>query len=671
MAHRNIWIGWMMVWSVCVIIPSSRLLAQPPSYINYQGRLVDGTNLMNGTVGLTLRLLDAPGGGNLLYADSNQVLVVDGLYSTLVGDNSVAGSLLAALTNNGIWLEVVVNGTTLTPREPIASVAYALTTRGILVTTNNSVIGIPHVNSIHPSTLNAVIGGGNINTIGSQSLYTTIGGGELNSIGTNANRTTIGGGSQNRIGSLASLSTISGGGGNAIGTNAQYASIGGGQNNRIGNNALFATIAGGAESGIGTGSSFSAISGGFGNFIKTNSLHSVIGGGTLNNIGNQADFALISGGRANGIGEGSSHGVIGGGGENTVSVFSVYATIPGGRGNSIGFNSDYNTIGGGYNNTIAVGVQRSIIAGGYNNQVDNSAQYGSLGGGSDNRILNSSQYATVPGGRNNMAYSYSFAAGRGARAIHNGTFVWGDDRDETISSTTSNQFVIRAQNGLGVNVTNIGAGLSADFGNRVRVRGNTPGIWLYDGTLAQDRGFVGAGDGSHIGLYGDHGAGWGLLMNVSNGFIGIGKFFPSNIIDVANGAYLSAGGTWTSVSDVNRKTDFEPVDVGDILDRVAALPITKWSYTAEPGVKHIGPTAQDFHAAFGVGVNDVSLSQIDPDGVALAAIQALAGQMTEIRTQDSEVREEVSVFRTRVSELEEENARLRVELEAIKKKLDM
>ena len=100
-------------------------LAVPPTF-NYQGRLLDGTNLVNATVGLELKLYDASASGNLLYVDSNQVAVADGLYSTLVGDGTSFGSLDVALTNAQVWLQVVVNGEALSPRERIVSVAYAM-----------------------------------------------------------------------------------------------------------------------------------------------------------------------------------------------------------------------------------------------------------------------------------------------------------------------------------------------------------------------------------------------------------------------------------------------------------------------------------------------------------------------------------------------------------------
>jgi len=83
-------------------------------------------------------------------------------------------------------------------------------------------------------------------------------------------------------------------------------------------------------------------------------------------------------------------------------------------------------------------------------------------------------------------------------------------------------------------------------------------------------------------------------------------------------------GTLTQSSDKNAKMAIEPVDAGDILQKVAALPVSSWTYIhdAETGVRHIGPMAQDFYAAFGTGATNKGISTLDTSGVALAAIQA-------------------------------------------------
>jgi hypothetical protein len=99
------------------------------------------------------------------------------------------------------------------------------------------------------------------------------------------------------------------------------------------------------------------------------------------------------------------------------------------------------------------------------------------------------------------------------------------------------------------------------------------------------------------------------------------------------GVYLApGGGSWASISDRNAKENFEPVNARAVLDEVVALPVSRWNYRAQTnGVRHIGPMAQHFHAAFGVGDNDTTITTIDADGVALAAIQGLNEKLERLR----------------------------------------
>ena len=79
------------------------------------------------------------------------------------------------------------------------------------------------------------------------------------------------------------------------------------------------------------------------------------------------------------------------------------------------------------------------------------------------------------------------------------------------------------------------------------------------------------------------------------------------------------------------KTDIRPAETEAVLEGVLALPIAHWRYKTEtPEVQHIGPMAQDFKAAFGVGEDDKHIFQIDADGVSFAAIQALSRRLEAI-----------------------------------------
>ena len=89
---------------------------------------------------------------------------------------------------------------------------------------------------------------------------------------------------------------------------------------------------------------------------------------------------------------------------------------------------------------------------------------------------------------------------------------------------------------------------------------------------------------------------------------------------------MYADGGVLLLSDKNAKESIEEVDAKTVLAKLEELPVTKWSYTNTPSVRHIGPMAQDFAASFGYGMvtnDDKHISLGDEVGVSLAAIKGL------------------------------------------------
>jgi hypothetical protein len=119
--------------------------------------------------------------------------------------------------------------------------------------------------------------------------------------------------------------------------------------------------------------------------------------------------------------------------------------------------------------------------------------------------------------------------------------------------------------------------------------------------------------------------------------------------DLTAGVKLGPGaGAWASASDRNRKENFQEEDAESVLERIAAMPIQSWSYKSqEPSVRHIGPTAQDFYAAFHLGESDTTITTTDIDGVNMLAIQALERRTAEV----SALRTEVAELRSLVEQL--------------------
>ena len=110
------------------------------------------------------------------------------------------------------------------------------------------------------------------------------------------------------------------------------------------------------------------------------------------------------------------------------------------------------------------------------------------------------------------------------------------------------------------------------------------------------------------------------------------------------------GTTFVNSSDRALKSNFASVDPRAVLDRLAAVPVETWSYKAEAdGVRHMGPMAQDFRAAFNLGTDDKTISTVDTAGVTMAAIQGLYQMMREKDRQIAELRTELNHLKATVS----------------------
>ena len=108
--------------------------------------------------------------------------------------------------------------------------------------------------------------------------------------------------------------------------------------------------------------------------------------------------------------------------------------------------------------------------------------------------------------------------------------------------------------------------------------------------------------------------------------------------EVKNNGNAVLAGTLTENSDVNNKQDIKTLDQQSILDKVMELDIAEWRYKDDPQSRHIGPMAQDFYQAFELGDTDKGISTLDSSGVALAAIQALKLENTNLKAEkDNEI----------------------------------
>jgi hypothetical protein len=307
-------------------------------------------------------------------------------------------------------------------------------------------------------------------------------------------------------------------------------------------------------------------------------------------------------------------------------------------------------VAGGQNNTAS--GYGAFVGGGLANTA--SGDGSSIGGGGrneGNQTLGgntaSGGASTIPGGINNVAAGqYSFAAGQQAKAMHQGAFVWADSQNSAFSSTTNDQFLVRAQGGVGINTSStpdnslsinataylfshvlyLRGDTGTDHNHALAYNGNTTtnfgtGQYQVDGPALW--GFSGGVLGTRNG--GDHGA---LVWNTTS---------------------VTVNGTFNNNSDRNAKQDFSAVTPASILDKVAQLPLSEWSYKTDAGTRHIGPMAQDFYSAFNIGTDDRHIAPIDEGGVALAAIQ---GINQKLETEVKALKAQNDALQTRLDTLE-------------------
>jgi trimeric autotransporter adhesin len=417
------------------------------------------------------------------------------------------------------------------------------------------------------------VGGGGENQAGGD--YSFVGGGEMNYA--TGVKSAIGGGVDNTAAGLHSM-------------------VGGGNGN----------IAGDA-----TGDTAATVAGGYGNLATA--MFATVGGGNDNSA--TGDYATLGGGEHNRAE--SSYATVGGGYSN--AAIGRYATIGGGYVNTA--DTSYATIGGGYDNH-ATGYA-AMVSGGYGNYATGSRA--TVGGGSSNWATGScatvgggflnradTTFATVGGGWSNYVTGYAATLGGGNDNSATGDYAMlgGGEHNRADTSYAT----------VGGGYYNDASGFAATVpgGNRCAASGST--------SFAAGRYAKARGDGSFV--WSDScDAADSVSTATDNRWVARargGVYFYTNL-GMTTGSYLAAGSNaWASACDSATKEDFRPVDRKALLDKVASLRVRNYKMKdQDDGTRHIGPVAQDFHAAFGVGETETGINMADADGVLLAAVQAL------------------------------------------------
>jgi len=336
-------------------------------------------------------------------------------------------------------------------------------------------------------------------------------------------------------------------------------------------------VASGQASFVGAGQSNSAngvsslVIGGFDNHATA--IDSFVGAGAGNRAAG-ARSVVVGGGYNLASGQWS---FIGGGGRETGSgtagtssqdnaAIAKWSTVLGGNGNRAGSQATQSgaTVGGGERNQ-ALNTDATVAGGNLNTA---SATYSAVGGGQSNAA--NAGNASIGGGLGNWASATSATIPGGSTNVASANFAFA--AGQRASSVNPGSIAFADSSAFTFSTT---------ASNQFNVRASG-GVRLITG------------------------------INASNGT-------PTAGVAVAAG-----GGSWTTLSDRVSKRDFTNVDQGELLASIASLPVYTWRYITErSGALHLGPTAQDFRAAFELGDSERRITTVDASGVALATLKAL------------------------------------------------
>ncbi len=706
--------------SVCLLFEVGFAHAAAPAALNYQGFLTNpGTGApLTTPVGVplvvTFKLWDAVTAGNLVYAEHQAVTVTNGVFNVQIGSGIVETPPSVVFTGVTFdipyWLEVTVLGETLSPRQALASAPYAL---GARVTSNGTTLNTAMgTGALHSNTV-----GQNNTASGYSALYANSTGNGNTAHGNFALQANTTGLGNTANGFFALASNTTGQYNTASGDVALYSNTTGGFNQAIGYAALYFNVTGNNNIALGQGAGY--------NITGSNNIDignvGVAGESSTIRIGDSSQTrTFLSGVR--GVVTGNADAipvVIDSAGQlgsvtgcasgqvmqyNGTTWACATAVGPPGPPGPSGLNTVPGT-GGTTNTAIGYVAMQSNTTGSANTAIGNYAlaanttgvnnTAGGWGALSSNTIGWSNTAYGAAALEFNTTADFNTAVGVNALSMQNftnanvewssfNTAVGYQALHSNNPTSTSNGLQNTAVGGQALQANTIGYNNTAVGMTAMQI--NTSGSFNAAFGVAAMQNATGSNN-TAIGV--QAGMNWtgngntavgnlaGYSLTTGNYNIDIGNqgvAGDSGIIRIGDGGatqtatYLSGavyGTSFNAKSDRDAKENFSAINAREILDKVAALPITRWNFKTEAATAHLGPMAQDFYAAFQVGPDDKHIATVDESGVALAAIQGLNAKLESLvqaqaekiaaleKRQDLQARNaEVGQLRAQVAELQ-------------------
>jgi hypothetical protein len=325
---------------------------------------------------------------------------------------------------------------------------------------------------------------------------------------------------------------------------------------------------------------------------------------------------------------------------------------------SDGTNPSPNLIGGSPHNFVTPGVHSATIGGGglvnptlptFANRVTDDQ--GTVGGGANNQAgddagtTSDRTQATVGGGASNRATGqgatvsggFSSLASGDKSTISGGQANTASATDATVAGGLQNTAGGIQLSTVGGGGTNTATGQFATIGGGANNTASATGATVPGGrqnSAGSDNTFAAGfrAQAAHAGSFVWADSSNFDFFSTANDQFSVrstgGARFVSGIDASGNpnaGVVLPAsGGAWSSLSDRASKRAIKPASGHKVLRKLSSVPVSTWSYRAQDdSIRHIGPMAQDFYRAFGVGEDNKHISSVDADGVAMAAIKGL------------------------------------------------
>jgi len=170
-------------------------------------------------------------------------------------------------------------------------------------------------------------------------------------------------------------------------------------------------------------------------------------------------------------------------------------------------------------------------------------------------------------------------------------------------STGTNSFAIGKYNTA--SATN-----SFAIGTGVKIKSNAEGSFVWRSSLSMDT------SDDHVKVGSVH-----FICGPNNG----NEFRISfGMVSTDINANSATGFAWSTSSDINLKENLVEHTYSDTLDKIMEMPIYTYNFkTSAPGIKSIGPVAQDFNRLFPSDKDQLSIVDRDMCGVALAGVKGV------------------------------------------------